>query len=68
MAEEYPLVDNNGIVQKNQTISVMYTTDCKTKLNLSFVGESRQAKLVRLENRAVHLRKKAEQIRQKYST
>lgn len=68
MAEEYPLVDEKGIIQENQTISVMYTTDCKTKLDLSFVSELRQAKLLRLENRAVHLRKKAEQIRKKYST
>ena len=67
-AEEYPEIDDTGKILKNQTISVMYTTDCKTNLNLSFIKETRQAKVLKLENRAVHLRKHAEVIRKKYST
>ena len=67
-AEEYPEIDKTGRILKNRTISVMYTTDCKTNLNLSFIKETRQAKVLILGNRAVHLRKHADAIRKKYRT
>jgi hypothetical protein len=68
MAEEHLLANRNGTILKNQSISVMYRTDCKTKLKLSFIKETRQTKLLLLDNRAMHLRKRANYIRNKYNT
>ena len=67
MAAEHPLANERGEILKNQTLSVMYRTDCKTKLELSFIKETRQAKLLKLDNKVVHLRKGAQKIRKKYN-
>jgi hypothetical protein len=65
MAEEYPMMNERGEFLKNETISVMYKTDCKTKLDLSFIKETRSAKSLKLSNRAVHVRPHAEEINEK---
>ena len=68
VTKEYPLmVHKFGKISKESVI-VMSNTNCEIKLCIQAIKETSQAKSHKLDNKAVHLRKWATDLRNKYSS
>lgn len=63
--KEQPMIYENGYIKPNSSMIIISFSDCKIKLNLSFIKQTKQAKNHMLDNRVVQVRRycsKAEEI------
>jgi hypothetical protein len=65
ITKEYPLMVHKEDKISRENVIVMTTTNCETKLNLNTIKETSQGKSYKLDNKAVHMRKWAANLRNK---